>query len=719
VLACGAAAIVNIGLILSQFLPLLLVQENSRELSEAAAAAAGSAAGSGSGSAVASGSAAGSGSGSGSGSVSSPDDFDPNTATSASSIEGFGVPPLLAYFILTWDHLLSLVISPWIGDASDRTWHEFLGGRRRPYVLFALPLACLFNVLVAIAGSVYELCVYSVAFSALMSVVRPVYSAYLGDLFAPEVRSRANGVNLFATGIGAGAALLSMGPLLESRGLLAVMLSISTSSLCLMAIPMLLIREPRSSLESLHIATGGGFANDEPAAHAAVGGSSGGALLSTESSSSSMMIASPATIAVGSASNSSSAPRAPRSPSVAIVVSESRTTTAATAATAAATAATAAATTLSSSSPSSSSPSSSSLAATQSVPLSGKPPVAAHSHSSSSAIKGTGPLPTGASSSSSSSSLSSAAASAASAASGANAATSVAAAPATSTPSTSTPASSASASPSASKASRPGVLRNFRLLWNGEGRSCCLVLAALLLVTAAGASVTVGLSNFAVSELGISPGYTLYFAALFAASYTLAAIPAGRVGSRACVCRECFFFLFFLFFFFFEFFFLNFFLLNYIYNRSGATGNRGARFQIVNLALLAIVAVAPTAYFAVHARWSLAVAMIILGSLGACVSANMQPLVYDEGEGSVDIGALTGMYYFVLSAGSISGKLLTGFIGEVFGNFRVIFLAAGLLIGVACVFMHLAQRAGAPHALVETEIELSPQSPQVQASAQV
>ncbi|MEM7538219.1 MAG: hypothetical protein AAF639_38990 [Chloroflexota bacterium] len=34
-------------------------------------------------------------------------------------VVGFGLPPTLAFFIMTWDNILNLFIAPWVGARSD------------------------------------------------------------------------------------------------------------------------------------------------------------------------------------------------------------------------------------------------------------------------------------------------------------------------------------------------------------------------------------------------------------------------------------------------------------------------------------------------------------------------------------------------------------------------------------------------------------------------
>lgn len=367
------------------------------------------------------------------------------------------------------------------------------------------PLGCLLNVMTARAGSVYELCSYTVLFAVSMSFVRPVYSAYLGDLFPPEHRSRANGVNLFSNGVAGGLGLLSMGPLLEAHGLLAVMLVMSTVSLLLMSVPMLLVKEGRKA---------------QMRATAA-------------SSRSTQMQRLNASEPGGQEEASSAAAPAPDA----------------------------------------------------SDPVGGSPVLAS--------------------------------------------------------------AEEVAAAPEARK-KQTGVLANVLTIWRGSQRSCFFVLVAVLFIDVASASIQAGLISFAVYEIGISPGYTLFYVAMFAGTYTLVAIPAGSVKDRT------------------------------------------RRFRLVNISMLSLVAIAPVAFFAVTNKWTFGAALTLLGGFSACVTVNMQPLIYDEGSKGVDIGALTGLYYFVLSAGSISGKLLTGLIGEIFGRYRGIFLGGGVAIGMACICMNIA-----------------------------
>ena len=52
---------------------------------------------------------------------------------------GFALAPSLAFFIMTWDNLLNIVVHPWAGVRSDHTWTRW--GRRKPWILVGVPLA--------------------------------------------------------------------------------------------------------------------------------------------------------------------------------------------------------------------------------------------------------------------------------------------------------------------------------------------------------------------------------------------------------------------------------------------------------------------------------------------------------------------------------------------------------------------------------------------------
>lgn len=50
---------------------------------------------------------------------------------------------------MTWDNLFNLLIHPWVGACSDRTWNRW--GRRKPWIMMGVPIAALGFGLIPVA----------------------------------------------------------------------------------------------------------------------------------------------------------------------------------------------------------------------------------------------------------------------------------------------------------------------------------------------------------------------------------------------------------------------------------------------------------------------------------------------------------------------------------------------------------------------------------------
>ncbi len=135
------------------------------------------------------------------------------------------IPPMLADlglsaaivgFILTWDNIINMFFQPWVGSRSDRTHTRF--GRRKPWLMLGAPLAALFFILVPFVRENFVLIALAILGTNLgMALFRSPTIAYLGDLFQPEERSKANGVINLMGGLG-GAIALFTGGLLYNIG---------------------------------------------------------------------------------------------------------------------------------------------------------------------------------------------------------------------------------------------------------------------------------------------------------------------------------------------------------------------------------------------------------------------------------------------------------------------------------------------------------------------
>ncbi len=116
----------------------------------------------------------------------------PEFSTSVTNFVGFGLGPALAMFIMTWDNIINIFVQPWVGNRSDHTWNRF--GRRKPWILLGLPIALVGFISIPLAKSVIAVAVFILVTNLGMALFRSPVVSWLGDLFQPEQRSKANGV---------------------------------------------------------------------------------------------------------------------------------------------------------------------------------------------------------------------------------------------------------------------------------------------------------------------------------------------------------------------------------------------------------------------------------------------------------------------------------------------------------------------------------------------
>jgi maltose/moltooligosaccharide transporter len=134
-------------------------------------------------------------------------------------IAGFGLAPSLALFIMTWDNIINMFVQPWVGAKSDRTWNRF--GRRKPWILIGAPIALLAFVFIPVAQSVLGMAVFILITNFGMALFRSPTISWLGDLFEPDNRSKANGVINLMGGVGGLLAYFGGGILFNSFGRVA------------------------------------------------------------------------------------------------------------------------------------------------------------------------------------------------------------------------------------------------------------------------------------------------------------------------------------------------------------------------------------------------------------------------------------------------------------------------------------------------------------------
>jgi maltose/moltooligosaccharide transporter len=95
-------------------------------------------------------------------------------------LKAFGAPDLLIGILSSTRSLEGALIQPTIGALSDRTWTRL--GRRRPYLLGAVPLSALFFLAASSASSLVQLAVLIFLFSIFFNIAVDPYAALLPDI---------------------------------------------------------------------------------------------------------------------------------------------------------------------------------------------------------------------------------------------------------------------------------------------------------------------------------------------------------------------------------------------------------------------------------------------------------------------------------------------------------------------------------------------------------
>jgi len=157
-------------------------------------------------------------------------------------IAGFGLPASVALFIMTWDNIINVFFQPWIGARSDRTWNRF--GRRKPWVLSGLPIVLVGFMAIPFARSVPAIIFFILATNVGMAFFRSPTAAWLGDLFNPKDRSKANGTINIMGGLGGILALFLAGALFNRYGIGAPFVAGAVLVLGAVAIITIGVREP-------------------------------------------------------------------------------------------------------------------------------------------------------------------------------------------------------------------------------------------------------------------------------------------------------------------------------------------------------------------------------------------------------------------------------------------------------------------------------------------
>ncbi len=156
-------------------------------------------------------------------------------------------------FIMTFDNIAAILLIPFFGALSDRTWTRF--GRRMPYLLVSVPVAALFFSLIPYAGaSLAVLIPVIIVMNIAMAALRAPAIALMPDLTPSIYRSKANGIVNLMGGLGALLFFFIFTRLLSVNAAFTVAAVIM---IAVLAILQAAIREPRDQFEESEKSPGG------------------------------------------------------------------------------------------------------------------------------------------------------------------------------------------------------------------------------------------------------------------------------------------------------------------------------------------------------------------------------------------------------------------------------------------------------------------------------
>jgi MFS family permease len=165
------------------------------------------------------------------------------TGRDVPQVMGFALTPALALFIMTWDNLINVFVQPWAGSKSDLTWNRF--GRRKGWILLGVPVAVVGFTLIPFAQTALAIAVFILVTNLGMAVFRSPTVAWLGDLFPPVERSKANGIINLMGGVGGLIAFFGGGYLFESLGRSAPFVGGSVLMVAASLVAILKVKEPK------------------------------------------------------------------------------------------------------------------------------------------------------------------------------------------------------------------------------------------------------------------------------------------------------------------------------------------------------------------------------------------------------------------------------------------------------------------------------------------
>lgn len=162
------------------------------------------------------------------------------------AIIGFGLAPGLAMFIMTWDNIVNIFVQPWVGTKSDRTWNRL--GRRKSWILMGLPIALAGFISIPLAQTVLAVAIFVMITNFGMALFRSPVIAWLGDLFKPEERSKANGVINLMGGIGGVLAFVGGGIIFKAFGRSGPFVAGAVALTVAMIVVILFVKEKKSDV---------------------------------------------------------------------------------------------------------------------------------------------------------------------------------------------------------------------------------------------------------------------------------------------------------------------------------------------------------------------------------------------------------------------------------------------------------------------------------------
>ncbi len=104
-----------------------------------------------------------------------------------------GAPDLAIGLLSSTRSIEGAVVQPTVGAVSDRTWTRL--GRRRPFMLVAIPLSALFFLAAPLAQGLLQLGLVIFLFSIFFNIAIDPYAALLPDIAPPHQRGLLSGIS--------------------------------------------------------------------------------------------------------------------------------------------------------------------------------------------------------------------------------------------------------------------------------------------------------------------------------------------------------------------------------------------------------------------------------------------------------------------------------------------------------------------------------------------